>query len=67
MNIFKKIVLINKVSKALDEAKDLIDNNHQLTEDTKKVIANLKADIEALIVLLPSLKSAYKEIKEILK
>lgn len=67
MNIFKKIALFNKLSKALDDVKKLIDNNHQLTEDTKKVIANLKADIEALIILLPALKSVYIDIKEALK
>lgn len=67
MNIFKKIIIFNKINKALKEAKKLIDHNHQLTEDTKTIIANLKTNFEALVVLLPSLKLAYEDFKEILK
>lgn len=67
MNIIKKIILINKISKAFDDVKKVIDNNHDLTQDVKKVVGNLKVDVEALVVLLPSLKEIYKEVKDILK
>lgn len=67
MNIFKKIALINKVKKAVKQAKKMIDDNQGLANEIKRVIGNLKADIEALLTYLPQLKPIYKEIIEIVK
>lgn len=66
MNIFKKIALINKISKAYKEAQKIIDNHSQLAIDLQKVLLNLKADLEALAALLPSLKGVYNDIKALL-
>lgn len=66
MNIFKKLILINKISKAVKKAKNIIDNHSQLAEDLQKALLNLKADFEVLAALLPSLKSVYNDIKALL-
>lgn len=67
MNIFKKIALINKVKKAIKQTKKLLDTNKDLTKEVKRVIGNLKTDIEALLTYLPHLKPIYKEVIEIIK
>ena len=67
MNLFQKIALINKISKAYKEATKIIDNHSQLAIDLQKVLLNLKADFEVLAGLLPSLKSVYNDIKALLK
>ena len=67
MNIIKKIVLFNRINKALKQAKQLIDRNREVTEEVKTIIANLKSNIEALVAVLPSLKVIYEDIKNILK
>lgn len=67
MNIFKKIALVNKVKKAIKQTKKLLDTNKDLTKEVKRVIGNLKQDIDALLTLLPHLKPIYKEVIEIVK
>lgn len=67
MNIFKKIVLINKIQKAVKQAKDMIDTNKGLADEIKKIIASLKVDIEALLNCLPQFKPIYKEVMKIVK
>jgi len=66
MNFFKKLILINKISKAIKKAKNIIDNHSQLAEDLQKALLNLKADFEVLAALLPSLKGVYNDIKALL-
>lgn len=63
MNIFQKISLINKINKAIKQAKKIADNNSQLAEDLQKALLNIKADFEVLAGLLPSLKNVYNDIK----
>lgn len=67
MNIFKKIALINKVKKAIKQAKKMIDTNLDLANEVKRTIGNLKTDIETLLTYLPQFKPIYKEIIEIVK
>ena len=67
MNIFKKIALVNKIRKALNQAKTMIDKNKGLAEEIKRIIGNLKTDIEALLTYLPQFKPIYKEVLEIVK
>lgn len=66
MNIFKKIALLNKISKAYKKAQSIVIANSQLADDLQKALLNLKADFEVLVGLLPSLKGAYNDIKELL-
>ena len=66
MNIFQKIALVNKINKAIKQAKKISDNHSQLAIDLEKALLNLKADFEVLAGLLPSLKGVYKDIREIL-
>lgn len=67
MNIFKKIALVNKIRKATKQAKEMIDKNKGLAEEIKRIIGNLKTDIEALLTYLPQFKPIYKEVLEIVK
>lgn len=66
MNFFKKLILVNKISKAIKKAKAIIDEHSQLAEDLQKAVLNLKADFEVLAGLLPSLKGVYQDIKALL-
>ena len=66
MNIFQKIRLLNKINKAVKQAKKISENHSQLAIDLQKALLNLKADFEVLAGLLPSLKDVFKDIKEIL-
>lgn len=63
MNIFQKIKLLNRINKAIKQAKKISENNSQLAIDLQKALLNLKADFEVLAGLLPSLKDVYKDIK----
>ncbi len=63
MNIFKKISLINKINKAIKQAKKISENHSHLAVDLEKALLNLKADFEVLAGLLPSLKDVYTDIK----
>lgn len=67
MNIFQKISFLRKVNKAYKASKKLIDSKKGLAEEIKKIIANLKADFEALVALLPDFKEVYNEIKAIIE
>ena len=66
MNIFQKIRLLNKINKAVKQAKKISENHSQLAIDLQKALLNLKADFEVLAGLLPSLKDVFKDIKAIL-
>lgn len=67
MNIFKKIVLVNKIKKAFKKTKKMIDNNQGLAVDVRNRLNYLKADIEEMLSLLPQFKPIYKEVLEIVK
>lgn len=66
-DFIKKIKFIGKVNKAYKASKKLIDAKKGLAEEVKKVLGNLKADVEALVALLPDFKDVYIEIKEIIE
>lgn len=63
MNIIQKIKLINKINKAIKQAKKISNDNAELAVDLQKAFLNIKADLEILTSLLPSLKGVYKDIK----
>lgn len=70
MNIIKAIkrmVLVNKIKNAFKKAKTMIDNNQGLAVEVKNRLFYLKADIEAMLALLPQFKPIYKEVMEIIK
>ena len=67
MNLIQKIKLLNKLNKAWRASKKLIDSKKGLADEVKKVLANLKADLEALVVLLPDFKEVYNEEKKIIE
>lgn len=67
LNFFQKIVLLNKINKAYKASKKLIDSKKGLADEVRKILANIKADIEALVALLPDFKEAYNELKAIIE
>ena len=67
MNLIQKIKLLNKLNKAWKASKKLIDSKKGLADEVKKVLANIKADIEALVALLPDFKEVYNELKKIIE
>lgn len=66
MNVFQKIKLVNKINKAIKQAKKIGKENHELAANLEKALLNIKADFEVLAGLLPSLKGVYKDIKALL-
>ena len=67
MNIIRAYQLYRKFNKAYKASKKAIDSKQGLAEEIKKVIANLKADFEALVALLPDFKEVYNEVKAIIE
>lgn len=65
MNIFKKISLIGKIEKAVKRAKTLINEHEDTAKDVFKILENIKANLDSLVALLPSLKNIYNDIKEL--
>ena len=63
LNIFQKIALINKLSKAAKQARKIAENNKELAADLQKALLNIKASFEDLARLLPSLKGVGADIK----
>lgn len=66
MNIFKKIKIFNKITKAIKEIKAYLDTTH-IDYELKEIINSIKENIEKLIKKFPELKELYLEILEILK
>lgn len=66
MNIFKKLILLNKISKAYKKAQKLAKDNSELGIDFAKAVTNLKADLEVLAGLLPSFRSLINDIKALI-
>lgn len=66
LGFFQKIALINKISKAIKQAKKIGEENHELAVNLEKALLNIKADFEVLAGLLPSLKGVYNDIKGLL-
>lgn len=67
MNIFKKIALVNKITKIVKEIKNILNENSKLSQDLKVAITNLKGDIKVFSQLLPSCHSVVSEILAIIK
>lgn len=59
---FKRFLKIRKIIKKI---RAIAKDNSQLGIDTQKAILNLKADLEVLVGLLPSLKEVGADIKAI--
>lgn len=67
MNIFKKITLINKLNKAINNAKKLADENKDLTVELRNIFSDLKNDFDKLVKLLPVLEEIKTEVEKTLK
>lgn len=61
------IFFIFKIKKAVKQAKKMLDTNRDLTKEVKRIIGNIKQDVEILLTYLPQFKPIYKEITEIVK
>lgn len=67
MNIFKKIALVNKITKTVKEIKNILNENSKLSKDLQVAITNLKSDIQVFSQLLPSCSSVVNQILALIK
>ena len=66
MNIFQKIGFINRLTKAIEKSKKLIDEKKDLAEKVRKHLNNIGAEIQEVVRLLPDLRNVYFEALEII-
>jgi len=64
MNIFQKISFLNRITKAIEKSKKLIDSKKDVAEKVKKHIENITVEVKELSHLLPDLRNMYIEIVE---
>ncbi len=57
LSFWQKIKLINKVTKAIKEIKQVLKENSQLSKDVQNAITNLRMSILAFGELLPSCRT----------
>lgn len=67
MNIFQKISLINRISKAIKKSKKLIDEKKDLAEKVREHLDNILGEVQELIRLLPDFKNIYLDILTIVE
>lgn len=61
------LLFIFKIKKAVKQAKRMLDTNKDLTKEVKRIIGNIKQDVEILLTYLPQFKPIYKEVLNIIK
>lgn len=66
MNIFKKIAILNKVSKKVKAVKKYLEQTH-VDEQLKQTIEALKADVIKLGAIVPAAKGLIEDILELIK
>ena len=67
MNIFQKISLINRISKAIKKSKTVIDTKREVAEKVRKHLDNICGEAQEIVRLLPDLRNIYFEIIEIVE
>lgn len=67
MNIFQKISLINRISKAIKKSKKIIDEKKEVAEKVRGYIENIMENFQNIVRLLPDLRNVYFEIVEIIE
>lgn len=67
MNIFQKISLLNRFSKAIKKAKKLIDEKQGLAERARGHIENIENGFKGLAELCPELRNVVAEIRLIIE
>ena len=66
MNIFKRIALVNKISKKVKAVKKYLEYTH-IDDEIKQTIENLKANIIKLGSIIPAAKGLIEDIMELIK
>jgi hypothetical protein len=66
LSFFQKIKLFGKIEKAVKRVKNLAKENEKLGEDLKQAMANLNADIDVLMGLLPSCRDVLGDVKKLI-
>lgn len=61
------LLFIFKIKKAVKQTKKMLDANKDLTREVKRIIGNIKQDVEILLTYLPQFKPIYKEVLNIIK
>lgn len=67
MNIFQKISLLNRFSKAIKKVKKLIDEKQGLAEKTREHIEKIENGFKGLAELCPELRNVITEIRLIIE
>ena len=67
MNIFQKVSLINRITKAIKKSKTLIDSKREIAEKVRKHLDNICAEVQELVRLLPDCRNVYFEILEVIE
>lgn len=67
MNIFQRISLINRISKAIKKSKKIIDERKEVAEKVRGYIENIMDNFQNIVRLLPDLRNVYFEIVEIIE
>jgi len=67
MNIFQKVSLINKITKAIKKSKKIVDAKKGIAEDVKKHLDVICGEVQELLRLLPDFRNVYFEVVEIIE
>lgn len=67
MNLFQKISLLNKIGKAWKRAKDVIDKNKGVAEETRQLAMEQIALFERAKTLFPHARLVISHLIEIIK
>jgi hypothetical protein len=67
MNVFQKISLLNRFSKAIKKVKKLIDEKQGLAEKARAQIENIEVGFKGLAELCPELRNIIAEIRLIIE
>lgn len=67
MNIFQKISLLNRFSKAIKKVKKLIDEKQGLAEKAREHIEKIENGFKGLSELCPELRNIVAEIRTIIE
>lgn len=67
MNIFQKISLINRFSKAIKKLKKLIDEKQGIADKAREHIEKIENGFKGLAELCPDLRNVVAEIKSIIE
>lgn len=67
LNLIQKLILLNKISKAWEKSKKLIDSKQGLAKETQEAIIELRMAAQKCVKLLPAYEDVYLDLEVIIK